>query len=44
LKFKRNYIYEVVKRKAIRIERLPAPIPEKQKDDENHAQKDLDIR
>jgi hypothetical protein len=32
LRFKRNYIYEIVKRKAIRIERLPAPIPEKQKE------------
>jgi hypothetical protein len=32
LRFKSNYIYEVVKRKAIRIERLPAPIPEKQKE------------
>ena len=32
MRFKRNYIYEIVKRNAIRIERLPAPIPEEQKE------------
>ena len=31
MKFKRNYKYEIIKRKAIRIERLPAPIPKEQR-------------
>jgi len=32
LRLKRNYKYEITKRKAIRIERLPAPIPEEQRE------------
>jgi hypothetical protein len=32
LKLKRNYKYEITKKKAIRIERLPAPIPEEQRE------------
>jgi hypothetical protein len=32
LRFKRNYIYEIEKKEAIRIERLPTPIPEEQKE------------
>jgi hypothetical protein len=31
LRFKRNYKYEIKKRKAMRIERLPAPIPDEQR-------------
>jgi hypothetical protein len=31
LRLKRNYKYEIIKRKAIKIERLPAPIPEQQR-------------
>jgi hypothetical protein len=31
LRLKHNYKYEIIKRKAIRIERLPAPIPEEQR-------------
>jgi hypothetical protein len=32
LRFKRNYIYEIIKKEAIRIEQLPAPISEEQKE------------
>ena len=31
MRLKRNYKYEIKKRKAIGIERLPAPIPEEQR-------------
>lgn len=31
MKFKRDYVYQVIKRKPIRIERLPAPNTEEQR-------------
>ena len=32
MRLNRNYKYEIIRRKAISIERLPAPLPEEQKE------------